>query len=381
VGHKKVVLIDPSHRWKFNKVPGLNPFHYIPSLEFPCVSNITDIVRVVFGSKSEDTPTINKYLPAILHTLFKAHMSLAEAIYFTDRENTDYYLKRSAILNFSHAKDRFRMALEEVYKDKIVFNEIRSTVRRFEPLFHEILVLMLAKGGINFMKLVREKYVVLVNLSTDDFDYLHNKLLATLLINELMFAISRLRQHDWKGVYYLYIDEAGEYANRKLAELMAYKRKSGLRVNTAHQYFSQFEDKYVLDAVNNLTKTKIAFHIPSPEDRMKVVKMMYGGDLADREVSYVLSKQESRHAVIKKGKEPPAIIKIKNIDELDITKEELENYIHQIYEQPFYFDPQEVRKEIYARVQPTKADNSSGAAKGTQADNKTGGKTDKRAWD
>jgi hypothetical protein len=48
------------------------------------------------------------------------------------------------------------------------------------------------------------------------------------IINEIIFALDRLRNHSWRGVYYLYVDEAGRYANRNLADLPAYKRKAGL---------------------------------------------------------------------------------------------------------------------------------------------------------
>ena len=38
----------------------------------------------------------------------------------------------------------------------------------------------------------------------------------------------RLRTGKWRGVYYLYLDEAGRYANRNLADLLAYKTEKGL---------------------------------------------------------------------------------------------------------------------------------------------------------
>lgn len=83
---------------------------------------------------------------------------------------------------------------------------------------------------------------------------------------------------DW--LYYLYVDEAGRYANRNLADLLAHKRKSGLRVTLAHQSFSQFDDKYVLEGIKQYTDIKIMFNTPSYNDRMEMIKALgYGGDI------------------------------------------------------------------------------------------------------
>ena len=222
-------------------------------------------------------------------------------------------------------------------------------------MFQDIIALSLAKRSLDFMKLVREKYIVLVNLSSFHLQPIHKRLLGTLLINELDFAVDRMRSNGWEGVYYLYIDEVGEYATRKLSNLLAYKRKNGLRVNLAHQYFNQFEDRYVLDAVTNLTKTKIAFYIPNPEDRLKVVKMFYGGDLADRDVNYVLGQQKKQFAVVKKGKESAAIIKIPYVREFEA---DVKGYLEQIYQQPIYHSPEEIRDEINTRLSNTKRPHS-----------------------
>src|SRR6185503_995339 len=159
-----------------------------------------------------------------------------------------------------------------------------STVNRLEPFWDSTLALMFgANEGVDFIKMITEGWVILVNLySGFGFEPIHTRLLGTTIINELIFALDRLRSRAWRGVYYLYIDEAGRYAKRNLADLLAYKRKSRLRVTLAHKYFNQFEDKYVLDAINTLCKLKIAFYMPNREDRDKFVRMAYGGELADR---------------------------------------------------------------------------------------------------
>ncbi len=149
-------------------------------------------------------------------------------------------------------------------------------------------------------------------------------------------------REPWRERHYLYLDEAGRYANRNLADLLIYKRKSGLRVTIAHQYFGQFEDPYVLDAVNNLCKIKIAFNIPNPDDRMKIVKAMYGGDLNDRDVSYALKNLRQQHCVIMLPKQDPKIVRVPDVRDIKLPDGALEEYIKKIYKNLWYITPNEV---------------------------------------
>src|SRR5262249_55516129 len=146
-----------------------------------------------------------------------------------------------------------------------LFSESRSTLRRLEPMFQDIISLALSIKGLDFEKLVREQYIVLVNLGSFHLQSIHRKLIGTLLINGIDFAVDRMRGNGWKGVYYLYIDEAQQYATRKISDILELKRKNGLRLILAHHHMGQFEDKYIHDAILNLTKTKIAFQIPNPD--------------------------------------------------------------------------------------------------------------------
>jgi hypothetical protein len=56
----------------------------------------------------------------------------------------------------------------------------------------------------------------------------------------------------------------------------------------AHQFWKQFEDPYILEAVRELCKIKVAFYQPSHNERLETVKQMFGGELKDRDVSYAL---------------------------------------------------------------------------------------------
>lgn len=379
---KNVVIVDPSYRFKFGKICCLNPLHSRTSLKNPSIANINDAFRSVYKVKdASDTARIQRYMTAILRVLANAELSLYESLYFTDRESADFYRKRLEILNFSPEDDRHRLALEEVFTTRSMFvNEMQSTIRRFEPLYDDTLSLMVSHDGLKMTDVVSKKMKVFVNMSWFGWEQLEQRLLGTLYINELIFAILRLREHDWKGRFHLFIDEAGLFATRKLADLMAYKRKSGLRVTVAYQYPGQIEDRYIAEAFMNLTYLKVMFNMPSPTDRLEMIKALgYGGEIQPTLAAYVHNDLPKQYAIIKKGKEPPRRVRIPDVPDIKISKEELEEYIRKTLQAPWYFLPKDVKDEISKRlIQSGKATYSEVFDGGKAADHKTTRKTSQR---
>lgn len=344
VGHKKVLLIDPIDMLERGKVVPMNPLRGSGG-----VSLIRDAIQTTFGNKDQsDTARIQKYLPAILTVLQNAGLTIREIKYFS---NPIFVRQRMEILERTDPLDRHRLALEEVFnKPQMYANEFQSTLRRLDTFSQASFDLMFSSyDGIKFTDLISQGWVVLVSLyAQDEFEPIHGKLLGSLIINMIISAIDKLRKNGWKGRYYLYIDEAGQYATYKLANLLAYKRKSGLAVIIAHQYFNQFEDKAVLDAVLNLCKLKVAFNIPNPDDRLKVVKMFYGGALADRDVSYALSQTKQQHAVVKLSKRDPALIKIPDVPDITV---DMKPYLETLYNGNSYKNVSDILDEQSKRFE------------------------------
>jgi hypothetical protein len=346
-GIEKVILIDPSHRWSFNKVIGLNPFHYERELREDSVANVFDIVKVVFDANEATTPVINQMLGGLLQVLCTAKVPLYEAQYFRDKDNEAYQQAREGIFARIKEDNPYRIVLESSMNDHRTQYDLGSTLRRLEPMFSPVIQPMLAFTGVDWKKVVEEKYIVLVNLFAFK-QSLHAKFIATLIINELIFAIHELRKEGWNSFYYFYLDEAGRYANRKLADILSLMGKSGLRMIMAHQYFKQFEDSYVLNAVMTNSKNRVGFLLPNHGDRAEVVRSMYGGQLSDRDVMWSLSKLKRGQAVIKIGTQDPDIIKIHQLR--DISTKGLDDYIRHIYQQAFYKTPEEVWEVINERL-------------------------------
>ncbi len=328
---KKVLVIDPFHQHEFKKFAPINP---LAALKEASVGYLQDAFRILFNVRdAAETARIQRYLTAILSVLWNAKRPLSHSLYFTEPAYAPY---RIQILAKSDELDRHRLALEEVFKSRAMYlNELQSTVRRLEPVFHPTLSTMLGHTeGIDFARLIADKWVILVNLyAGGGLETIHTRLLGTLILNEIISGVDRLRNKNWKGVFYLYLDEAGAYATRKLAEVLTYKRKSGLRLIIAHQFWKQFEDTFVLEAVKELCKLKVAFYQPDASERMETVKAMYGGELKDRDVSYSLSNLRKQYCVIKKPKQAPVLIRVPDVPDINL---DLKPYLEKLYENPIY---------------------------------------------
>jgi hypothetical protein len=351
IGFKKVCLIDPHTLQSHGKITAIQPFHRDKSYKQATVSNLMDTVRVLFHTKdASETPQIQVLLPALFHVLWNAGMTLHEAVYFT---NYKMAARRREILFYSSLYDRHRLNIEEAFTNFALYKkEFGSTLRRMEPFFDSTLDLMYgAYKGVNFAKMITEGWVILVNLHSGlGFEPIHTRLLGTSVINEIIFALDRLRSRGWKGVYYLYIDEAGEYANRNLAHLLAYKRKSGLRVTIAHQFFAQFEDKTVLNAVKQLCKTKVMFNTPDHTDRLEMVKALgYGGDIPPLMASYANSNLPKQYAVVALSKQSPVRVKIPDVPDIKIDSALYKTYLNQCLSNEWNYTPKQIYDQFESR--------------------------------
>jgi hypothetical protein len=356
---ENVCLIDLHSRWTYDRIPGINPFLYKKEpdgsqtrsqmLRKTSVDSILDSIRILTATKDPATQGfINRYLPAVFQSLYNAQAPLAETLYFSGHK---YIQQRREILSYTEQHEPYRRDLEEAFTDRDAYRNFQTTINRLNYFFHDPLGLVFGVDkGIDFLKLVRDKWVILVNLDASlDLDETDARLLGTMVINQVMVAIDRLFYKGYQKRYYLYIDEAGEYATRKLAKTFALKGKTGLRVTIGHQYFGQFEDKYVIDAINALTNLKAMFNLPGREDRDKITKMFYGGAISDRQASFANADIPKQHAVIKVGKGSPQRVKIPDVKTPSVSPEQLEAYIMKLYQQPWFYNPRAVQDKLKAK--------------------------------
>jgi hypothetical protein len=379
---EKVCLIDPYHRFQYNKVPGLTPFLYraggVPSdkLKETSVKDFQDTVRTFSSIKDPaETFRIERYLPAVLTALYDAKRPLSDAKYFTNRKYKD---ERDEILQTTDEDTAAQ--LDEAFKTQIAYNQFQSTINRMQHFYKGTLGLMFTPSKcINFMKMISEGWIILVNLDTGmGFDTLDSRLLGTFIINQIQIAIEwrfkKLLEKNPDATpkpYYLYIDEASEYANRKLAKTLALKQKTGLKVTLAHQYANQFEDKFVFDSVLANCKITAMFNVRMAKDRDLISNQFYGGKIVPEEASDANADLRKQYAVIKALKGSPKRVRIPDIKSPPITGEELAKYISSIYQKDWYHNAQELNeptRETTTNPQSSK----SGTAPNRRAGSKAG---------
>ncbi|MFP5260978.1 MAG: type IV secretory system conjugative DNA transfer family protein [Blastocatellia bacterium] len=349
LNYKKVLVIDPHS----NKIAPINP---LTGDKEAAVGKIMDAVRVLYQvSDASRQARIEHYLRAILSVLHNANLTLHDALYFTKRV---YELQRHLILDKTPSLDQHRLTVEEVYTNRSLYNqEFQTTVRRFEYFTHPALDLMFgSRKGINFSSLIGNGWVVLVNLYSGlGLEEMHSRLIGTMIINEIIDALDRMILDGFKKQYYLYIDEAGEYATRKLARLLALKGKSGLIVHLSHQYSAQFEDRYIAESVFTNTNIKTVFRLKNSDDARKMANTLYGGELVkkegDKDISSVLMNLPQREAIIRKPIKPAMRVRIPDVFDVELSDQEYEEYLAYIYSHEWYLTPEEIWADMRDRIE------------------------------
>jgi hypothetical protein len=326
----KVCVIDPSAIQEFGYVPCINPVRYSAPSE-AVEGHLMDSIRVLWGTKDFAAEArISKFLPRIFRALHAGEFTLPDSECFTIQEMAG---QRAQILFNDKIDLPTRMILQRVYKTRYDWSEFESTARRLNPFYTSTMKLMFgSKAGMDFQKLITDGWVILANLYPGDvFGEEQQRLVGTILLNELIVAMNRLKRHGYSVPYYIYIDEVGQYATRKLSDILDFKRKSGLRLTIAHQRFDQIEDKTVLSAIKSSAKSKVLFYTANPDDRLAFVRMMYGGDLTDREVSYALSQTKKQNAVIKINKRPPVSTRLRDWPDVEVNRKDLTAFLQKLY--------------------------------------------------
>jgi hypothetical protein len=361
-GFEKIVLIDPHDIILSNRVPCINPLHYKAPAS-AVVGNIMAATRVLWGGGFADTPRINKYLPAVIAALHSGEFCFPDAECLMDRDDPEFKDPRKALMynpKFMADHRRHHAHLVAAFKNLKEYDGYLPTINRLEPFMDPTMKLIFgSQKGMDFYKLIKEGYIILCNMDPEGIwgqGSPEQKLLGTVIISEIIYAISRLRnpQHyegrgEWKGRYYLYIDEAGDYASPQISYILDKKRKSGLRLTLSHQRFDQFPDKDVSSAIYGGTKIKVLFNTPGRDDRDKMIRMMFGGDLTDRDVSFHLMDTPKQNCWIKNNKKTPEKVRILDLPDLDIDPKVFKAFKTKLYSSDFYRSVGEVRAETQHR--------------------------------
>lgn len=340
---QNVLFIDPSHAYPpHQKVASLRPFQYDrdsakrPHLRQLSVDTLMRSIRDLYGVKDPaEQSRIERYLPLVFAALYDAEAPLSDARYFSSRQ---YRAAQEEIL--LHTTEDIRTELKEALSSYAYNVNFQSTVSRLLRFVRgQIGPMFAAVRGIDWMKVVREHWAVIVRL--DSLDTFDARLLGTYLICQLEAAKERLgelmdRGRDFaeRGSYppfYLYADEAYLFASRSLKNILDLKQKLNFKVTLAHHAAKQFDDPAVYASIKTNSDMTVLFYVRGRDDRDDIAAEMYGGDINPKDASYANSNLPKQHAVIRLGKEPPKRVRLPDVPTPDISKEALTSYTVDLY--------------------------------------------------
>jgi hypothetical protein len=198
--------------------------------------------------------------------------------------------------------------------------------------------------------LIKEGWIILCNLHPGGlFDTPQQRLLGTILINEILRAKSRMIGHNIP--FHIYIDEFGHYATKKIEQILMYERHLHVYLTLSHQGFFQIDDRRIKSAVKAGCKCKFLFFTADDKDLYEMIAMMYGGELKDRDVKAVLDKLNRQQAAIKIGKQPTHIADLRDWPDVNIPQKQVDEFILKLYKNnpQLYRPTAEVWGEITTR--------------------------------
>jgi hypothetical protein len=359
IGFEKVCYINHEDFTDFNRIPSIQPIRHRLSSDI-AIGNLKDAFHVLWGTNDQEVPRIEKYVPAIIEALWASGLTLAEIPIFLDRERWNEREKVFKLARKMSSTNRAHL-LRAFANGSTFENHFQPTINRLNPLADRTLRRMFGslKGAIPWQDMIRKGWLVLVNLDpqkTWGTNPKPQRLLATIVISEIIHAMFHAIDKGWKGRYRLYIDEAGEYVTPKISMVLDYKSKSGLSLALAHQRLGQINDPNIRSAIETNAKAKFSFNTPRRDDRDGMLRNMgFGGDLSDRHVSYEMSKMPTKVMWVRIQKRPPRRIEIVEVEEAKVSSKALDAFKRKIYDYPWFHQTEAINQELFARFTPSQS--------------------------
>lgn len=230
-------------------------------------------------------PRLKRCLESTLVPLVERKLTLLETEQVLDISD-DGKLIREAFARETHNPAVAAMWRQfNVMRDAEFVEKFESTVNRLFEIWKAPPIRNIigqSRRNIDFLKLMNEGWVVLVNLNgarrlSDD----NARVIGALLVNDLFLA-ARCRDETTgkKHPFHVYIDECAEYINEDVARILTEGRKFGLHLTLAHQDLAQLrqEGDRVYSAVMGAARTKVVFSVQHPEDADIVADLIFNGE-------------------------------------------------------------------------------------------------------
>lgn len=363
-GLKKVVVIDAEDIFKKELVPCINPFERLPG--YQAENLLADTIQSSWGQDWNKNPNIRMYTTALANILYHTKYTLADVQWFMNDQDKRYEARRNVILGTRiddkpalNSLDLPIVDVQNAYKTYYRFRDFHSTVNKLRYFALDKLQLLTGYStGWNFEYLIRNGYIIICSLPSGIWSKEQQTLLGTLIINLLIYhkdALWMSRRYD--KPLYIYIDEVQKFATPKLTEVIDEKRKVNTWICAAHQRWDRIKDPDLAAALYSCPNYAI-FNCENYDDRYKMVKKMFGGDITHEQAAFALKDTPKQTAWINIGKRPARKVDIRELDEPDVTDEELEEYKKEVIYNPSinpHYQPlAKVRENIQTRFANSK---------------------------
>ncbi|MFI5397698.1 MAG: hypothetical protein ACHQ9S_19350 [Candidatus Binatia bacterium] len=180
-------------------------------------------------------------------------------------------------------------ALAEVPKILDRYRELGAPYRRFENLFQDDrLKLTFITGGLDFKKLMDERWIVLVNTEPRDQSDEAATLFIRLLVKSLFMAAKQREASDDPAPFFLAIDEASRYLTTDTARILKETAKYGLYLLLGMQGLEQAklenEESYL--ALRENVNGEIVMRLVDQDEKMFFTRRFLGDYLDLEKVKY-----------------------------------------------------------------------------------------------
>jgi hypothetical protein len=201
-----------------------------------------------------------------------------KAVLIAEENNPDY--------NNPTLIDVYKMLKNPLFRDEITKNVDNEIITEFfealkattavdklsNPLSSENVMLFLCqKNGIDILKAMNEKKIIIANLDNNHLSNNGNLLAAMLISTVAKCAAKRKEDNEKESPYFaLAMDEFHEYANKHIATIISQMRKKNVCALLANQYRDQTPQKEIQSAIS-MCQFKF-IHAPAQADIRYVVK-------------------------------------------------------------------------------------------------------------
>lgn len=300
---RKVLVLDPG---RTDFLFGFNPLDYRRyagrgeepmTLDFIIDAVIRAVQQAWRENDANKTPQLRRCLYDLFCPLAEHGFTLEESLLLIEPgDDGKTYRERLGATsdNLTVARDWRLHNASSPLEMRTLFNS--SVGRLFEALKTPLLLNILGqeRRNLDFLKLMDERWVVLVNLSSRGrLSESNARFLGALLVNDLFLAARCRDEKTGKAKpFHVYIDEAAEFINEDVAKILTEGRKFGVHLTLAHQDLAQLkrEGERVESAVMGAARTKVVFALQHPDDAEVAADLIFTGEYNLEEPKRSLNK-------------------------------------------------------------------------------------------